>query len=236
MDTPATRADVLLGRAEPGGRLPVTIPAAEADSPVPHATPTATGVLSYPEGLLIGYRDAADWLPRYAFGHGLGYTTWECDSVDCPAWLSEGSDLELTVRVRNTGSRPSTDVVQVYQAEPGDPARSGPAWTTPAAGLPLPDDLVAAEPDARHDGRPAGDLRRTERIAEQHDPDRRAEQRLQVQERARDVGRDPALSEREERGRQHRASQHQPGGREHGRRTARHQRNRSARERSRQHP
>lgn len=48
-------ADVLLGQAEPGGRLPVTIPAAEADCPVLHAVP-AEGRLDYREGLLIGYR------------------------------------------------------------------------------------------------------------------------------------------------------------------------------------
>ncbi len=120
-------ADVLLGRAEPGGRLPVTLPAVEADSPVLHATPVGDGVLSYDEGLLIGYRgyDAAGRVPRYPFGHGLGYTTWEYESLDCPAWLSERGDLELTVRVRNSGSRPGKEVVQVYVAEPGDPASRG---------------------------------------------------------------------------------------------------------------
>jgi beta-glucosidase len=120
-------ADVLLGRAEPGGRLPVTMPAAEADSPVLHATPAGEGVLTYDEGLLIGYRgyDAAGRTPRYPFGHGLGYTTWEYESLDCPAWLSERGDLELTVRVRNSGARPGKEVVQVYVAEPGDPASRG---------------------------------------------------------------------------------------------------------------
>ena len=48
-------ADVLFGRAEPGGRLPVTMPAAEADCPVLHAVPR-DGRLGYDEGLLIGYR------------------------------------------------------------------------------------------------------------------------------------------------------------------------------------
>jgi beta-glucosidase len=120
-------ADVLLGRAEPGGRLPVTLPAAEADSPVLHATPVRDGVLTYDEGLLIGYRghDAAGRPPRYPFGHGLGYTTWEYESLDCPAWLTERGDLELTVRVRNSGSRPGKEVVQVYVAEPRDPASRG---------------------------------------------------------------------------------------------------------------
>jgi beta-glucosidase len=120
-------ADVLLGRAEPGGRLPVTLPAAEADSPVLHATPAGDGVLCYDEGLLIGYRgyDATRRTPRYPFGHGLGYTTWEYESLDCPAWLTERGDLELTVRVRNSGSRPGKEVVQVYVAEPRDPASRG---------------------------------------------------------------------------------------------------------------
>ena len=120
-------ADVLLGHAEPGGRLPVTLPAAETDSPVLHATPVRDGVLSYDEGLLIGYRgyDAAGRAPRYPFGHGLSYTTWEYESLDCPAWLTERGDLELTVRVRNSGGRPGKEVVQVYVAEPRDPASRG---------------------------------------------------------------------------------------------------------------
>ncbi|HTX84627.1 MAG TPA: glycoside hydrolase family 3 C-terminal domain-containing protein, partial [Streptosporangiaceae bacterium] len=74
----AALADVLLGRSEPGGRLPVTMPAAESDSPVLHAVPDADGTLRYSEGLLIGYRgyDAAGITPRFPFGHGLGYTDW----------------------------------------------------------------------------------------------------------------------------------------------------------------
>jgi len=120
-------ADVLLGHAEPGGRLPVTIPAKEGDSPVLHARPGESGVLRYDEGLLIGYRgyDAAGLEPAYPFGHGLGYTSWAYESVQCPGWLADGSDLELTVRVRNTGARAGKEVVQAYLAEPGDPARRG---------------------------------------------------------------------------------------------------------------
>jgi beta-glucosidase len=120
-------ADVLFGDAEPGGRLPVTIPADETAVPVLHAKPDADGALDYTEGLLIGYRgyDAAAVTPAYPFGHGLGYTTWEYESMDCDPWLPEGCDLELSVRVRNTGSRPGKEVVQAYLAEPGDPARRG---------------------------------------------------------------------------------------------------------------
>jgi beta-glucosidase len=129
-------ADVLLGRAEPGGRLPVTLPAAEADCPVLHAVPRA-GLLGYDEGLLIGYRgyDAALVRPQFPFGHGLGYTTWAYESLHAATpglaeghaatpGLAEGEDLDLVVRVRNTGSRPGREVVQAYLAAPaGDAAR-----------------------------------------------------------------------------------------------------------------
>jgi beta-glucosidase len=117
-------ADVLLGRAEPGGRLPVTLPAAEADCPVLHANPV-DGVLRYDEGLLIGYRgfDRAGTEPRFPFGHGLGYTTWALDSMATGA--AAGENLEVTVVARNTGSRPGRNVIQAYVAPPpgGDPSR-----------------------------------------------------------------------------------------------------------------
>ena len=120
-------ADVLLGTAEPGGRLPVTLPATEADCPVLHARPDENGLLRYDEGLLIGYRgyDANDVEPRYPFGHGQGFTTWAYESLDCPDGVADGDDLELTVTVRNTGDRPGKEVVQAYLAEPGHPAARG---------------------------------------------------------------------------------------------------------------
>jgi beta-glucosidase len=119
-------ADVLLGAAEPGGRLPVTLPAAEADCPVLHAAPD-NGVLSYDEGLLIGYRgyDAAGIVPQFPFGHGTGYTIWAYESVLAATGdLAAGSNLELRVSVRNAGARPGREVVQAYVAgPPGDRGR-----------------------------------------------------------------------------------------------------------------
>ena len=77
-------ADVLLGEAEPGGRLPTTWPASEEG--LPSAQPD-DGVLSYTEGLFIGYRafDRDGREPLFPFGHGGGYTTWSYESVtvDC---------------------------------------------------------------------------------------------------------------------------------------------------------
>jgi beta-glucosidase len=122
-------ADVLLGAAEPGGRLPVSLPAAETDAPVLHAAPEPDGTLCYAEGLLVGYRgyDAAGIAPRYPFGHGLGYTTWAYESLDGPWGVPEAADLEVSVTVRNTGQRPGKEVVQVYLAGPGEqPGRGRP--------------------------------------------------------------------------------------------------------------
>jgi beta-glucosidase len=122
----AALADVLFGDAEPGGRLPVTLPAAEADCPVLDATPE-NGILEYREGLLIGYRgyDARGISPAYPFGHGLGYTSWEYELVQTlPAGYRPGKDLDLRVVLRNTGSRQGKEVVQAYLAgPPGQPGR-----------------------------------------------------------------------------------------------------------------
>jgi beta-glucosidase len=121
-------ADVLLGRAEPGGRLPVSMPAQEADAPVLRALPQ-DGHLNYDEGLFIGYRgyDAAGTTPLFAFGHGLGYTSWAYESVSADqADLTAGADLSIEVTVRNTGLRAGREVVQAYVAGPAlGPGRSG---------------------------------------------------------------------------------------------------------------
>jgi beta-glucosidase len=113
-------ADVLLGREEPGGRLPVTLPVRECDSPVLHAVPR-DGRIDYAEGLLIGYRgyDAAGVPPMFPFGHGLGYTQWayESVSVDGPG-PAAGEDVRVRVLVRNTGPRAGREIVQAYVAGP----------------------------------------------------------------------------------------------------------------------
>jgi beta-glucosidase len=101
-------ADVLLGSTEPGGRLPTTWPVRESDCPVLNTTP-AGGVLDYDEGVFIGYRayERDGVTPRYAFGHGLGYTTWAYEQITATA-------RQVSVTVRNTGRRVGREVVQVY--------------------------------------------------------------------------------------------------------------------------
>ncbi|WP_374204626.1 glycoside hydrolase family 3 protein [Rathayibacter sp. VKM Ac-2929] len=108
-------ADVLLGRVEPGGRLPTTWPVAIEDVPVLSTLPT-DGELHYDEGIHIGYRA---WLrsevePAYVFGHGLGYTSFELVSVSTPEPVRGGEDVELLVDVVNTGERAGKVVLQAY--------------------------------------------------------------------------------------------------------------------------
>lgn len=104
-------ADIIVGRREPRGRLPMSWP---ADDAVPvHRVVPVDGRLDYAEGLHVGYRA---WLkegrePAWSFGHGLGYTTWDVTDVEL-----DGSDVLVTAR--NTGPRAGRTVIQAYLARP----------------------------------------------------------------------------------------------------------------------
>ncbi|MEB3371835.1 beta-glucosidase H [Saccharopolyspora mangrovi] len=116
-------ADVLTGDAEPGGRLPVTWPAAEGE-PLPSPLPEA-GALDYAESIHIGHRafERSGIEPAFWFGHGLGYTTWAYQGAEVPTAIATGEDLTARVRVRNSGLRPGREVVQVYLSREGEVER-----------------------------------------------------------------------------------------------------------------
>jgi beta-glucosidase len=125
-------ADVLLGDAEPGGRLPTTWPASEEGLP---STQPSDGVLTYTEGLFIGYRgyDRDGREPLFPFGHGAGYTSWSYESitVDCdPAGGigPAGPGTAVCVEVRNTGARRGREVVQVYASRPDSEIERPAKW------------------------------------------------------------------------------------------------------------
>jgi len=113
-------ADVLLGNAEPGGRLPQTFPRAADDDPTHPLTrdaqyPGADGKVEYREGLFTGYRhvDRAGTRPLFPFG--LSYASFElCDLVVTPASLPPGETLAITVTVKNTSARAGSTVLQAY--------------------------------------------------------------------------------------------------------------------------
>ena len=129
-------ADVLLGAAEPGGRLPTTWPASEAN--LPSVTPV-DGVLEYREGLAIGYRSTERGQPLLPFGHGLGYTPWEYLAIEATAERAR-------VRVVNAGMRPGREVVQVYAARPQSAVARPPLWLVGFAAVEAgPGEEVTAE-------------------------------------------------------------------------------------------
>ncbi len=106
-------ADVLAGDVSPSGKLPTTIPHQVQDAPAFKSYPGADGRVVYDEGVLVGYRwyDARGIEPRFCFGHGLSYTSFD---LGAPVVDGSGPDLQLRVPVTNTGPVRGAEVVQCY--------------------------------------------------------------------------------------------------------------------------
>tara|TARA_R110002096_G_scaffold143328_5_gene299439 strand:- start:92864 stop:95329 length:2466 start_codon:yes stop_codon:yes gene_type:complete len=117
--------DVIFGDAEPSGRLPQTFPNQLSDTPThgddPSVYPGVDGKVAYEEGIFLGYRhyEKEAIRPLFAFGFGLGYSTFEITSFSVDA-----SELEATKQfcvklvVRNTSERDGKAVVQLYVRDP----------------------------------------------------------------------------------------------------------------------
>jgi len=103
-------AAVLFGDESPSGKLPIMMPASEADVHHPEGT-----VTRYEETLFTSYRSTG-LRYAYAFGHGLSYTNF---SYGEPS-LAQGCQEQLCVQVTvsNAGSRPGAEVAQAYLAFP----------------------------------------------------------------------------------------------------------------------
>lgn len=112
---------VLYGDTDPGGRLPVTFPAAELDTPVAGNPLQYPGVLErteFSEGIFIGYRwyDQHAVTPAFAFGEGESYTRFDFSDLRFEA---AGTDaLKVRLVVRNSGARPGWAVPQIYLSLP----------------------------------------------------------------------------------------------------------------------
>ena len=109
-------ARVLFGDAEPGGRLPVTFPRSEADLPTagdPEKYPGVNNEETYKEGVFVGHRwfDQHKLRPAFPFGFGLSYTSWKLDRLNLKG-------RTITARIRNTGKRSGSTVVQLYVGLP----------------------------------------------------------------------------------------------------------------------
>lgn len=114
-------ADVLVGDAEPSGRLTETLAIRLGDHPSHLMFPGESGSVVYGEGVFVGYRgfDATEREVAFPFGFGLGYTTFSYEDLTARVAGSVASgDLRVTVSVTvtNTGPRAGAEVVQVYVA------------------------------------------------------------------------------------------------------------------------
>jgi beta-glucosidase len=114
-------AAVLFGDVNPSGKLPVTFPRSADQTPTaqPAQFPGVNGIVSYSEGIFVGYRwyDHFDVDPLFAFGYGLSYTTFtygELKVASSGSLASLQSPLEVKFKVSNTGSRAGAEVAQVY--------------------------------------------------------------------------------------------------------------------------
>lgn len=104
--------DLLFGRANPGGRLAESWPYRYADVPS-HELYGKTKDALYAEGIYVGYRyyDKAGIAPRWPFGYGLSYTSFAYSALQVQG-------RTVSVSVTNTGSRPGSEVVQLYVEAP----------------------------------------------------------------------------------------------------------------------
>ena len=122
-------ADVLVGKANPSGKLPFTWYDA-LDDCAAHALKTYPGTWrtddskiideEYKEGIYVGYRwtDRQKKRPAFAFGHGLSYTTFNLSkAVADRKEMTLGDSIAFTVSVKNTGSVAGAEVVQLYVSD-----------------------------------------------------------------------------------------------------------------------
>ena len=118
-------ADMLIGVAEPSGRLPVTFPARVEDGPAGSGVegdryPGIEGKVVYGEGVLVGYRfyETTRLAPLFPFGFGLSYGEMALEDVRTDAVGVDGDGIAVQITVVNNGSRRGTEVVQVYMRAP----------------------------------------------------------------------------------------------------------------------
>lgn len=106
-------AELLLGKANPCGKLTVTFPNAAGQEPMYYNHPS-TGKPGGEFKFTSKYQDVSV-KPLYPFGHGLSYTDFVCESITIAApVITKEDNLRCSVRVKNVGCRAGKTIVQLY--------------------------------------------------------------------------------------------------------------------------
>lgn len=111
-------ANVLTGKVNPSGRLPVTFPQDEQQLPRPQIT-QAQEVDYNIEGAAVGYKwfDEKHLQPLFPFGFGLSYSRFDYSDLHVGV---QGDHVTVSFTVSNAGSRAGMDTPQVYVGMPAD--------------------------------------------------------------------------------------------------------------------
>jgi beta-glucosidase len=113
-------ASIVFGDANPSGKLPVSFPKHFEDSPAYGHYPGKDLKVNYAEGIYVGYRyfDTKNIEPQFPFGFGLSYTTFAYGDMKVSSNNTNGDRaVEVSVNIRNTGSRSGSEIVQLYVHE-----------------------------------------------------------------------------------------------------------------------
>jgi beta-glucosidase len=112
-------ADVVFGKVNPGGKLPVSFPRRLGQSPI-YYNHEPTGRPCNPEVKYNSrHRDINSCSPLFEFGYGLSYTTFEVSDLRLSSSrVSRNGSVRASVTVRNTGDRSGDEVVQLYLHDP----------------------------------------------------------------------------------------------------------------------
>ena len=110
-------ADVLYGKVNPSGKLPMTFEKRWSDNPVHDSYYDTDGDkhVTYTEGIFVGYR-GYDKLKRevqYPFGYGLSYTSFAVRNLEIGKQNEDGT-VDVRCSITNTGSRAGAQVAQIY--------------------------------------------------------------------------------------------------------------------------
>lgn len=105
---------VLIGEYNPGGRLPVYVARCAGQIPIYYNHPNGS---AYHQGESIGFKNYVDMphTPRYYFGHGLSYTTFEYSGLKMDQKsIGPKEQIGIELTIKNTGSRKGDEIIQLY--------------------------------------------------------------------------------------------------------------------------